>query len=721
MIFHKDNYVPQLDETDCGAAVLSMILKHYDSDVSIAEIRNFSQTDEKGTTALGLVKAAEHFKLKTTAIRADMTLFENGAKDLQLPFIAHLDKNNGTLHYVLVTEVKKNYIKIFDPDPTVKICKVSYDKFQEDWTGIALFMAPIPEYHPVKNDKDSLWGASTLLLKQKSLIFEIVLATFICTLITIFGAFFLQNLIDTYVPDKTVNTLNAVSLGLAIAYIFHGIFTYVQGYLATVLGQRLSIDILLAYIKHLFEVPMGFFGTRKIGELTSRLTDANNIIETLSETAISTLLNVGTILFVSVALSLISIKLFLISLVTIPVYGLIIVAFLKKFDKINNERMEQGALLSSSVIESLRGIESIKALGIEDKMYRRIDHRFVKELKANYKYSITASVQGALKDTAQLIITLIILFVGSIMAMKSIISIGQLIAFDSLLGYLMGPIEDIIGLQSDLQTAKVANKRLNQILLIPSEKEDEMSKITLKNEPIERISFDDVNFEYKYGQPVLNDISLDIKANEKIAIVGLSGSGKTTLAKMMVGFYRANSGKIYINGHDINSVDRADLRDEISYLPQTPYIFSDSVKNNILLGTNLSNVELNDVIKATKVACIHEDIESLPDGYDSMLSEDAGLSGGQMQRIAIARTVLKGSSVMIFDESTSNLDLLTEKKVVKNLLELPKQTIIFIAHRLEVARKADRILVMDHGRVVEHGNHKQLIAKKGRYYDLWEG
>ncbi|WP_354631186.1 ABC transporter transmembrane domain-containing protein, partial [Levilactobacillus brevis] len=281
----------------------------------------------------------------------------------------------------------------------------------------------------------------------------------------------------------------------------------------------------------------------------------------------------------------ISFKLFLVSLVIIPVYGIIIASFLRKFDQTNNERMEQEALLGSSLIEDLRGIESIKALGIEKQMYSHIDRRFVKGLKAKYKYSIATVSQGALKDVAQLTITLMILYMGSRMAIRGSISVGQLMAFNALLGYLMNPIEAIIGLQSDLQTAKIANKRLNQVLLMPGEKTEKENTKIIADEGVKKISFKNVGFEYKYGQPVLKDINLEIKKGEKIAVVGLSGSGKTTLAKMLVGFYQVSRGQIEVNDIDIKTINKRLLRNNIAYLPQTPYIFSGSVLDNILLGT----------------------------------------------------------------------------------------------------------------------------------------
>lgn len=713
----KKYYVHQLDESDCGAAALAMILKYYHSNVSISKIRNLTQTDKSGTTALGLIEAAEHFKLTTKAVKANISLFEKNREEVPVPFIAHVNKDHGLLHYVVVLKVCKNSLVVADPDPSVKITKMSFKKFDEIWTGITIFMAPGPSYQPLEENDDSLWQTAKLLLKQKKIILTVVLATFLSTLITIVGALFLQKIVDSYVVDGMVSTLTTAAIALFSAYIFHGVFTYIQGYLSTILGQRLSIDVLLSYIRHLFELPVSFFETRKTGEITSRFADANNIILTLARTAISTLLSFGTIVVIGIVLMAISLKLFLLSMISIPIYAAIIFSFYRIFEKWNNRRMEQNARLSSQLIEDLHGIESIKSLNIENKMYASIDTRFVKSLKANYVYGIASVTQQALKDVAELVIALAILYFGSLMAIKNQITLGQLVAFNSLMGYFLGPIEAIINLQNDLQDAKVANKRLNQVLLAPSETKAE-NTVTLKDKgSINQIEFSNVSFEYKYGQSILKNINLKVNRNESIAIVGFSGSGKTTLAKLLVNFYKPTTGKVLVNGQDISMVNQKDLRNYITYLPQSPYVFSGSVVENIALGTR-ETPDMETIVRAAKIAEIHNDIEKLPNGYMTNLSEDSGLSGGQMQRIAIARAIVSDAPIMIFDESTSNLDLLTEKRILNNLMSLKNKTLIFIAHRLEVARKADRVVVMNAGKVIENGTHTSLLKKHGDYYQL---
>ncbi|MBU7449564.1 hypothetical protein EFP40_12045 [Lactiplantibacillus pentosus] len=273
-------YISQIDESDCGVACLAMILKHFGSNVSLAYLRNLAKTNTKGTTALGLVRTAEKLKLETKAIKADMTLFD--IMDLPLPFIAHVVKPGGLLHYYVVLKVKKDQLIIADPDPTVGVIKMRKKQFSQEWSGVALFMAPKPTYQPIKQEKSSLFSFFPSMIKQKKLVGNIILAALLITIISIAGSYFLQTIIDTYIPNNMHSTLAIIALGLIIFYIFQSIFTYAQNFLLAVLGQRLSIEIILGYIRHIFELPMEFFATRKTGEIVSRFTDASKIIDALA-------------------------------------------------------------------------------------------------------------------------------------------------------------------------------------------------------------------------------------------------------------------------------------------------------------------------------------------------------------------------------------------------------------------------------------------------------
>lgn len=370
-------YVRQIDEADCGAAALATILRCFGSNVSLSIIREVAQTDKSGTTALGLLKAAEKFKLETTPIKADISMFNS---NISYPFIAHVNKDSGLLHYIVVLKKRKDTLTVADPDPKDGVHTMKIKDFQEIWTGITLFMKPRKDYQPVKNNQDSLFKTAKLLLKQKYLILSIVLSMIISTGITISGAFFLQTIVDSIVPEKQLSALFIITLGLVIAYLFHGALTYIQGILVTILTKHISINVLLSYIKHLFMLPMDFFEKRKIGEFTSRFSDANNIIETLAKTAITAILNGGTIIVIGTVLLAIDPLLLLISFVAVPVYSFLVFAFVKIFDKWNNQRMESNSTLSSQMIEDLRGMESIKALSVEKKCIIKFVDTFLKRL-----------------------------------------------------------------------------------------------------------------------------------------------------------------------------------------------------------------------------------------------------------------------------------------------------------------------------------------------------
>lgn len=301
--------------------------------------------------------------------------------------------------------------------------------------------------------------------------------------------------------------------------------------------------------------------------------------------------------------------------------------------------------------------------------------------------------------------------------MSQKISIGQLITFNALLSYFTSPLESIINLQTKLQSAKVANKRLNEVYLVESEFKTKQV-ITEKNFLAGDITFHDVSYKYDFGRDTLSDINLTIKTGDKVSLVGISGSGKTTLAKMMVHFYEPYKGQIRLNGNDLKMIDKKTLRQYINYLPQQAYIFSGSILANLTLGTN-QIFSQEEIIRACEIAEIRSDIEQMPMGYQTELSDGAGLSGGQKQRIALARALLTKSPILILDEATSGLDVLTEKKVIDNLMGLKDKTIIFVAHRLSISKRTNQVIVLDKGQIIETGSHTKLMERKGFYHHLF--
>lgn len=715
MTSYKRTFVPQIDARDCGVAALASIAKFYGSDFSLAHLRELAKTNKEGTTALGIVKAANEMGFETRPVQADKTLFD--MSDVPYPFIVHVNKEGKLQHYYVVYQTRKDYLIIGDPDPSVKITKMSKERFFSEWTGVAIFLAPKPSYQPHKDKKNGLLSFLPLIFKQKSLIAYIVLSSLLVTIINIGGSYYLQGILDEYIPNQMKSTLGIISIGLIITYILQQVMSFSRDYLLTVLSQRLSIDVILAYIRHIFELPMSFFATRRTGEIISRFTDANSIIDALASTILSLLLDVSILILVGSVLLAQNPNLFLLSLISIPIYIFIIFSFMKPFEKMNHDVMQSNSMVSSAIIEDINGIETIKSLTSEENRYQNIDSEFVDYLEKSFKLTKYSILQTNLKQGTKLVLNIFILWFGAQLVMSSKISIGQLITFNTLLSYFTTPMENIINLQTKLQSAKVANNRLNEVYLVESEFQVQENPVH-SNFLMGDIEFDDLSYKYGFGRDTLTDINLTIKEGDKVSLVGVSGSGKTTLAKMIVNFFDPYKGQITINRQDIKNIDKKILRRHINYLPQQAYIFNGSILENLTLGGN-NMISQEDILKACELAEIRQDIERMPMGYQTQLSDGAGLSGGQKQRIALARALLTKSPVLILDEATSALDVLTEKKVIDNLMSLTDKTILFVAHRLSIAERTNRVIVLDQGKIIEVGSHQELIQAQGFYHHLF--
>lgn len=708
------NYVAQVDESDCGVAALAMIFKHFGSNYSIAKLRDLARTTKQGTTALGLVKAANQLGLKATAIQTDLSYLTD--EQTEFPFIVHVVKKN-LLHYYVVYKADKNYVYIADPDPSVKAKKMTIKKFSQQWSGICLLFSPLQSYVPQKKKLSGLIVSFKQLINCKKLIASIVFSAIIITFVSIIGSYYLQVIIDTFIPNKSISLLTIVTLTLIVIYAINSLFSYTRDYFLTRLDQKLSAQISLSYIKHVYNLPMRFFSTRKTGEITSRFNDINKIIDAISSTVISIFLDIGMMIIIGFFLFRDNSFLFGITLLSLPLFSIVMYLFNKKFAKLDEEQMESNAIVSSSIIEDLKGIETLKILRLEQNRFSKITNQFSDFLQKNLSYAKTQALQEALKLWLQYSLTTVILFEGARLVINGQISLGMLMAYNTLLAFFISPLQNIISLQTKLQEARVANHRLNEISEISTEKSLNRN-IKLKDLDGD-ICFNHLSYSYGYSNSTLKNINLTIKDNSNLAIVGLSGSGKSTLAKLIAGFYQPTSGNLVFNNKNINALDPKSIRQYVHYLPQTPHLFSGTIRENLLLGLNrqVSQEELDTVCKK---AMIYNDIQKMPLKYETRLDEEASsLSGGQKQRLTIARALLSTAHVLIFDESTSSLDPITESKIVSNILKIKNKTIIFIAHRLSIAKKVNNIIVLKDGKIVENDNHNNLLKNKKYYYDLW--
>lgn len=713
--FGKYHYILQHDMKDCGAACLATICKQYGLKMPISRIREVAGTDKQGTNAYGLVKAAGELGFTAKGVKGDQEAF---FEEFPLPSIAHVVIDESLLHYVVIHKITKKVVIV--ADPAKGLVKYTPDDFFKIWTGVLVLMIPTPTFQRGDETKGLFTRFFGLLLPQKRMLFGIFMASILYTILGILGAFYFKFLIDDILPYSLQKTLHIISIGVIVLTIFKVLLSAFRSHLLLYLSQKLDISLILGYYQHVLKLPMNFFGTRKTGEVISRLMDASKVRDAISGAALTIMIDILMVIIGGFILFSQSAFLFGITALLIPLYIVLVWTFHKPFERMNRKYMEDNAQLNSYLVESINGIETVKAYNAESKANFETEKKFVTLLRSVFRFGFFNNVQSSLKGFVQAVGGIIILWVGAHQVIKGNMTIGQLIAFNALLAYFLEPIQNLINLQPMIQTAVVAADRLGEILdLDPERDENEHKKInpnSLHGDIVVR------NLDFRYGTRhlVLKDINFSIASGEKIAFVGESGSGKTTLIQLLMQFYSQERGDILINGNNIKDINIDGLRKRIAYITQDTFFFSGTIRENLCLGID-DQTDLEEIIDACKLAQSHEFINEFPLRYNTMLEENASnLSGGQKQRLAIARAILKKPDILIMDEATSNLDSTTERAISETINRLTGMTVIIIAHRLSTIMRCDRIFVMDKGEIIDSGTHRQLMNRKGKYYDLWK-
>ena len=707
--------VKQHDITDCGAACLATISKQYGLNLSISKIREVAGTDKQGTNAYGMIKAAEQLGFSAKGVKGNQEAFFT---EFPLPAIAHVVVDGSLLHYIVIHKITKKQIVI--ADPAKGIVKYTPEEFFKIWTGVLILLVPTSKFQKGNENKGVLSRFFSLMIPQKRLLINIFLSSLMITIFGILASFYFRFIMDDIVPNSTRKTLITLSIGVIVLYIFKAILEAFRYHLMLYLGQKLDIPLILGYYEHVLGLPMNFFGTRKVGEIVSRFTDASKIRDAISSATLTIMIDSlmavvgGAVLFTQ------NHTLFFIAVIVVVLYGAIVLAFNKPVKKINEKQMENNAQLTSYLVETLNGIETVKAFHAEDKAQAKTDRLFVKLLRSVFKGGMITNAHQTLTGIVSTIGGTVILWVGVVNVLNGNMTLGSLITFNALLAYFLDPVKNLINLQPTMQTAIVAAERLAEIFDLELEKvQDEKRKLAPASLNLP-IRIENLNFRYGTRKLVLENINMTINAGEKIALVGESGSGKTTLTKLLMNFYPWEKGEIFIGNYNLKDINLESLRNRIAYISQDIFLFSGTIRENLELGNEDASME--DIIEACRLSKADEFINNLPLRYETILEENgANLSGGQKQRLAIARALLKKPDILIMDEATSNLDSITEKAIEKTINSLSRNiTTIIIAHRLSTIMRCDKIFVMEQGKFIEQGSHSELIARKGRYYDLWK-
>ena len=713
-------YIQQLDETDCGAACLSMIASHFGKRLNIAEVRGQAGTDVIGTNINGLLIASKKYGLKGNAVKGSR---EAITPTLPVPFIAHvhIQRNETTWvdHYVVVKKIDKKIIEIWDPDPLYKKQKISYKKFFESWTGYAIFFEPAVDFKKSeRNDNLLLKFIPVFMPHTKTLAFSFI-ASVLLLAFGIISSFYYKYIFDEVIYSKAAFSLHTLTAGILLVTIIQSVVGTVRRILLSHFSFKTDLQLNFSYLAHIFSLPLSFFESRKSGEVLSRLGDLDKIKQTLSSAALSGVMDVVMLIVSGPILFSINSKLFGISLATVILVSSVSVIYARIYRSYYAKSMSQNAEVQSYLYESLNGVGTIKALNAEQLVNIEYEKKKMTAVATGWTVNRYGISQGLISGLISGISGILVYWIGSSAIIGGLMSFGTLITFNSLLGYFTGPLFRLINIQNQVQEALVAAERVGEILELEKEKDDDIQYMKPAN--IDgHIKFEDVTFAYGSRRPVYEHLSLEIPAGSWTAFVGPSGSGKSTFVKLILKFYEAQEGRVFLDGNDIRDIDTSYLRSKIGYVPQDIFLFSGTVRDNIALHN--PDASLEDIIEAAKKAGAHEFIEKLPKRYETVLGEHGGgLSGGEKQRLALARALLGNPSLIILDEATSSLDTVSEMEIHKVIRQLKNEkiSVILIAHRLTTVTGCDKIFVMKDGKIVEHGNHIQLLNEHGLYSEMW--
>ncbi|HVT18837.1 MAG TPA: peptidase domain-containing ABC transporter [Thermoanaerobaculia bacterium] len=699
-------FVQQTAATDCGAASLCMVLGYHGKNVRLDELREAMGWSRLGTDALTLLEAGRLFGLRG-----------RGVKVREIEALRFLDP--GTIlhwrfnHFVVFERLDRRGAWVVDPAAGRRL--VTREELDRAFTGVAVSFEPNEDFTPSRGERQDLWRYLRQLLAQSGLLSRILTMSVVIQLFALAVPLLTGVLVDRVVPRGDQHLLLVLAVGSAGLVGFRLLALLVRSFLLLHLRTRMDARMTLQFLDHLVHLPYLFFQQRSAGDLLMRLNSNSTIREILTSGAISGVFDGVMVLLYLVFLLIADLK---IGLVVAGLGALRVAIFLftrRRQRDLMSESLQIQADSRGYQVQVLSGIETVKVTGAEDRAVERSSHLFVRELNVSLDRGRLDAVVNSVLDTLGTASPVLILLYGAVVVLRGELSLGTMLALSALASGFLTPLSTLVTTAFQLQLLGSYLERINDVLETPREQEEGPRKrpAALRG----RITLEGVSFRYApVTSPVVDDVSLDLLPGRLVAVVGASGSGKSTLAGLLAGLYKPEAGRILYDGIDLADLDLRWLRSQLGFVAQHSYLFGTTIRGNIAMAD--PSLPLSRVVEAARLACIHDDIQAMPMGYESVLADGgASLSGGQRQRLALARALVHRPRVLILDEATSSLDAVTEARIQASLGSL-RSTRVVIAHRLSTVRQADLILVMDGGKIVERGTHAELMARRGPYRTL---
>jgi len=592
-------------------------------------------------------------------------------------------------------------------------------KLNEQWNGelVLLGQKGLSGIEALKSF-DISWFIPALI-KYRKLFTEVLIASVFIQIFALLTPLFFQVVMDKVLVHRGFTTLDVLAIGFFAVIIFEAILAGVRQYTLTHTTHRVDVDLGTRLYKHLIALPQSWFETRQVGQSVARVKELDSLRNFITGSALTLTIDLAFTFIFFAVLYYYSPTLSMIVLSALPFYIILSIFITPILRKRLEQQFQYGAKNQAFLVESISGIQTVKSMAVEPQMQRRWEDQLAKSVTSAFRAGNVSNIAEQCANVISKITTLFIIWIGAHLVINGELSVGQLVAFNMIAGRISAPILKLVQLWQDFQQAGISIRRLGDILNTPTEPGFDASRTTLPSMD-GAVKFDHIRFRYRPDGPtILEDINLDVQPGERIGIVGRSGSGKSTLTKLIQRLYVPESGRILVDGADLAEIDTPWLRRNIGVVLQENYLFHRSVRENIALINPA--IEMDQVISAAKLAGAHEFIMALPKAYDTIVDEQASnFSGGQRQRIAIARALVGDPKILIFDEATSALDYESERVIQDNMSAISEsRTVFIIAHRLSAIKHCDRIIVMDNGRIVEQGDHHQLIRLDSVYASLY--